>query len=83
MGLRTLSPSLKAADLRSIKPPAKVGAPIYSSPEWIALRNRVRREAGGRCQRPGCNRPGHTVDHKVELSDGGAPFDNSTLWSTV
>ena len=29
---------------------------FYLSPEWIALRDRVRREAGGRCQAPGCGR---------------------------
>ena len=53
--------------------------PFYSSPVWIALRDRVRREAGGRCQVPGCGRieRGMIVDHIVELKDGGVPLDRS------
>lgn len=73
-------PRLIAVDLRRVKPGPKVADPFYSSPEWIALRNMVRREARGMCQVPGCNRPGHTVDHRVEIRDGGAPLDRRNVW---
>lgn len=75
--LTTMRSGLRAMDSRSIKPPAKVGAAFYSSPEWIELRNRVRRDAKGRCQKQGCAERGLYVDHIVEISDGGARLDRS------
>lgn len=75
--LMMLMPGIKAADLRSVKPPTKVAAPFYSSAEWIELRNRVRREARGKCQRQGCGERGIYVDHIVEIADGGAPLDRA------
>ena len=78
--LKMLQPRLRAIDTRSVKPPPKVGLPFYSTPEWIALRDRVRAEAKGRCEKPGCNRPGHIVDHIVEIRDGGAPLDRANCW---
>lgn len=77
MALPTLRPRIGAADLRTAVQPPKVADPFYSSAAWIALRDRVRREANGRCQVPGCNRRGHIVDHIVELKDRGAPLDRS------
>jgi len=79
MGLPTLRSRIGLADLRTAAPPPKVADPFYFSAEWIALRDRVRREAGGRCQVPGCGRieRGMIVDHIVELKDGGAPLDRS------
>lgn len=62
-----------------IKPKPKVADRFYSSPEWIALRDRVRREAGGRCQVPGCTNRGGIVDHIAEIRDGGARLDRSNL----
>lgn len=58
----------------------KVADPFYSSAPWIELRDRVRREANGRCQWPGCARHGRWVDHRIELRDGGAPLDRANLW---
>lgn len=78
--LRMLQPALRAADLRAVKPAPKVGNPFYSSAEWIELRDRVRREAGGQCQWPGCAHRGQFVDHIVELKDGGAPLARSNVW---
>src|SRR4051812_43343842 len=79
MALPTLRPRIGLADLRTAAPPPKRAEPFYSSAAWIALRDRVRREAGGRCQVAGCNRRGHIVDHIVELKDGGAPLDRSNV----
>jgi len=82
MALPTLRPSIGMVDLRTSAPPPKVAEPFYSSAEWIALRDRVRREAGGRCQVAGCGRieRGMIVDHIIELKDGGAPLDRSNVW---
>ena len=79
MGLRALQPRVGLANLRTAALPPKVADSFYSSPAWIALRDRVRREAGGRCQVPGCGRAEWRmiVDHIVELKDGGAPLDRS------
>ena len=79
MGLRALQPRVALADLRTAALPPKVADRFYSSLAWIALRDRVRREAGGRCQVPGCGRieRGMIVDHIVELKDGGVPLDRS------
>ena len=79
MRLQALQPRIALANLRTAALPLKVADPFYSSPTWIELRDRVRREAGGRCQVPGCGRieRGMIVDHIVELKDGGAPLDRS------
>ena len=79
MGLQALQPRVGLADLRTAALPPKVADTFYSSPAWIALRDRVRREAGGRCEVAGCGRieRGMIVDHIVELKDGGAPLDRS------
>jgi 5-methylcytosine-specific restriction protein A len=80
--LRTLKPRVGLANLQTAAAPAKTADKFYSSLEWIALRDRVRREAGGRCQAPGCGRiePRMYVDHRVELNDGGAPLDRRNVW---
>ena len=82
MGLPTLKPRVAEINLRNAKAPPKVADAFYSSAEWIALRDRVRREAGGRCQVPGCGRAERRmfVDHIVELKDDGAPLDRSNVW---
>ncbi|WP_319798314.1 HNH endonuclease signature motif containing protein [Nitrobacter sp.] len=75
-----MRPRIPVADTRIAKPAPKTADRFYSSPEWIALRDLVRREAGGRCQMPGCQRPGHTVDHIVEIRDDGAKLDRANVW---
>lgn len=75
-----LKPRIPTADTRRVKPPPKVGDSFYSSPEWIALRDLVRREAKGKCETPGCTRPGYIVDHIIEIRDGGAPLDRNNVW---
>jgi 5-methylcytosine-specific restriction protein A len=76
-----LRPRVQTLDTRIARPAPKVADAFYSTPEWIELRNRTRRECRGRCQTKGCNNPGRYVDHIVELKDGGAPLDrkNTTL----
>ena len=80
--MKTLRPRLAVANLQTAKPPPKTANSFYSSREWIELRDRVRREAGGRCQVPGCGRAERRmyVDHRVELKDGGAPLDRGNVW---
>lgn len=82
MGLPMLRPRLHAASLQTAALPPKVADPFYSSAKWIALRERVRREAGGRCQAERCGRAERRmfVDHIVELKDGGAPLERSNMW---
>jgi hypothetical protein len=59
--------------------PGKVFDPHYSTPEHRAWRLAAMKQAGWRCQHPGCTKraPEHRLfaDHVVELKDGGAPFD--------
>ena len=84
MGLQALQPRIALANLRTAALPPKVADSFYSSPAWIALRDRVRREAGGRCQVAGCGRAERRmiVDHIVELKDDGAPLHRSNVWLT-
>jgi 5-methylcytosine-specific restriction protein A len=81
MGLQALRSRVGLADLRTAALPPKVADTFYSSPAWIALRDRVRREAGGRCQVDGCGRVERRmfVDHIVELKDGGAPLERTNV----
>jgi 5-methylcytosine-specific restriction endonuclease McrA len=52
---------------------------FYGSAAWKALRNAVIRERGRNCQQ--CPRSGCRVycDHRIELSDGGAPLDPANV----
>jgi 5-methylcytosine-specific restriction protein A len=83
--LTMLRPMVSTADTRIAKPPPfipppKASNPFYSSAAWISLRDRVRREAGGRCQWQGCKGHGRWVDHIVEIKDGGAKLDRANTW---
>ena len=80
MRLQALRPRVATLSLQTAALPAKVADPFYSSAAWIALRDRVRREARGRCQMQGCTRRGAVVDHIVELKDGGAPLERTNVW---
>ncbi|KQT59978.1 hypothetical protein ASG52_19830 [Methylobacterium sp. Leaf456] len=88
MPIKTLAPRLRAADLRTAKPPAYTWATrkateanqeFYQTPEWKALRTRLTRERGKRCE--DCGRTGTRIycDHVVELRDGGAGLDPSNI----
>ncbi|WP_308933114.1 HNH endonuclease signature motif containing protein [Reyranella soli] len=82
MGLQTLRPRVATAKLSTATAPPKLSHPLYSSRAWMQLRDRVRWDAGGRCQAPGCGRREQRmyVDHRVELKDGGEPLDRRNLW---
>lgn len=71
-------PPLIAAKLPPlIKAKPKKADRFYSSAAWVQLRDRVRREAGGMCQVPGCTQRGVIVDHIHEIKDGGAKLERS------
>lgn len=82
MMMRTLKPSIAIAALQTARAPPKTANKFYLSREWLAVRDRVRREARGRCETPGCGRVERRmfVDHIVELKDGGAPLDRANAW---
>ena len=78
--LKMLGPRIPAMDTRRVKPPPKIAAPIYHTPEYERWRAAVIARANGKCQDPKCKAkhwPGQRLfaDHIVELRDGGAPFD--------
>lgn len=88
--LSAMKIGLRVRDNRSLRPAAtfetiekrrtKKSDPFYSSAGWIALRDRVRREARGRCEWPGCTHHGRWVDHRVERRDGGPDLDRANVW---
>jgi 5-methylcytosine-specific restriction protein A len=82
--LRTLRPSVKAIDMRTAQPPAKVTDPFYTCAAWLALVAQVKLERGARCEDPLCKRHDRRAsrifgDHVVELQDGGAPLDPANV----
>jgi 5-methylcytosine-specific restriction endonuclease McrA len=58
-----------------------VTSSVYRSRAWQAVRKRVLARDGYECQirLPKCRGRATAVDHRVELEDGGAPFDLSNL----
>ena len=46
--------------------------PFYRTPHWRALCAEVARRSGGKCEVPGCSRPGKVVDHILARRAGGA-----------
>lgn len=55
--------------------------PIYRTREWLLVRDQVLLRDGFRCQirLPGCLGRANAADHRVELEDGGPPFDLGNL----
>lgn len=76
-----LKPRVPSMDTRRVKPPPKAADAELATRDWKAMRERVIREAGGRCQHPGCGRAERRMyaDHIVERRDGGAVFDRANL----
>jgi 5-methylcytosine-specific restriction protein A len=82
-----LRPLVPRSDGRTIQPPPSQGTvdPVYHSERYKQWREQVISGAGKRCEvfeaGKRCSKaaPGHRMfaDHKVELRDGGAPFDLS------
>lgn len=59
----------------------KLAETFYQSTAWKAMKARLARERGRRCQEPGCQTPHDRVilDHIHERKDGGADLDPSNL----
>lgn len=79
--LKVAGSRLERATPRVTQPP-KIPDPLYRSPEWIKFRAKVRAKRGGRrCSVEGCETPNDRVilNHKVEIRDGGAPFDEANV----
>ena len=78
-----LAPRLATADLRKVRMPDKVRAPIYGTPEFVAWREAIVARAGRRCEAKDngarCRKaePYNRMfaDHIVVVNDGGDPFD--------
>jgi len=79
MRIPTLKPRIPTADTRMAPPPPKTADAELGTRDWKAMRERVIREANGRCQIAGCTRPARYADHIVERRDGGAVFDRANL----
>ena len=86
--VRMMQPRLKAAEFRTVLPPARTFAnrlkadphlSFYQSNEWRSLRDAVIRERGRHCARCGKEGGRVYVDHIEEVRDGGAPLDRSNL----
>jgi 5-methylcytosine-specific restriction endonuclease McrA len=71
---------IKPKDRRTAPPKPKVAEDFYGSAAWKGLRERLRKERGGRCETPGCRSHGRVIlHHIVERKDGGAPLDPRNL----
>jgi hypothetical protein len=80
--LKTLGPSVRTMDTRTVKPLPKRADPELLTPEHRAWRAEVLRRAGYRCEqiergkRCEVREPARLfADHVVERRDGGAPLD--------
>jgi len=76
--LTNLKPRCPVLENR-IRPPPKVADSFYLTKEWRRARDLARELGGYQCSE--CRVTGVTlfVDHKVELQDGGAPYDQDNL----
>lgn len=76
-------PRLGTASTRRVAVPPKTVAPLYQTPEYRQWREAVIARAERRCEavvdgKRCWKREPHNrmfADHKIELRDGGAPFD--------
>jgi 5-methylcytosine-specific restriction protein A len=77
--MKTRPPRLNARDTHTVAPRPRHTEPLYSSPEWRALMDRIIASRGRRCER--CGRVGCQIygDHVRELKDGGATLDPSNV----
>lgn len=74
------SARVKPKDRRTAIPKAKVAEDFYGSAAWKEIREKLRKERGGRCETPGCRNNGRAIlHHIVERKDGGAPLDPRNL----
>jgi 5-methylcytosine-specific restriction endonuclease McrA len=67
--VRTLGPTVRAANLAVAKLPPKEADPYYATREWKALREACLRRDGYRCVL--CGAPAVVADHRVTRRAGG------------
>ncbi len=85
MALSLIKVGISTLSHRRVAMPPKAAAPIYQSAEYRAWREAVIAQAGRRCEHVTDGKrcwkaePRNRMfaDHRVELRDGGAPFDVS------
>ena len=70
-----LRSKVETIDTSIAKPPPKTADSIYQTPEYAEWRKLVVGRAHGLCQKCGTGGGRLFADHKIELKDGGAPFD--------
>lgn len=74
-------PRHRAASSRPYARPQKTTDPIYGTKDWKITRQIVLERDGRQCRDETCKTPNRglggylEVDHIIELSDGGDPFD--------
>ncbi|MBB2964372.1 HNH endonuclease [Methylobacterium sp. R2-1] len=76
LGTRTAMPSARTWEDRRVSERSQA---FYQTPERRALRDRLLRQRGRRCE--DCGRAGTRIycDHIVELQDGGASLDEANI----
>ena len=77
--IRTLSARVKALDMDTAKPPARLTEKLYGSTAWLGLMARLRKQRGNQCQHCGRKECRLFGDHIVELQDGGAALDSANI----
>lgn len=77
--MRNLTPRLGALDVRRAKPAPKTPDQIYRSDKWGAFRAMVAAQAMPVCVHCGSTGPRMTLDHIVEIKDGGEPFSRDNV----
>lgn len=84
MGRLSALPPRLASLAAKVRALPKVADRFYQSPEWIALRERRKRDPDYAAAKARL-KPGEwlVLDHVVELKDGGSPLDPAnTKWRT-
>lgn len=77
--LTNLRPAVATLPSR-VKLAPKIAEDFYNSKAWRALAAQAKREAGYRCQRPGCSSNVRLIaDHVIERRDGGADLDRANI----
>ena len=77
--MKTRSPRITTRSSHTVAPRPRHTEPLYASPEWRGLMDRIIAVRGRRCER--CERVGCQIcgDHVRELKDGGAPLDANNV----
>ena len=81
MTLRQIKPPFPIAKVEIARPIEREGNPLYTSPEWRSLVDKLIKKRGRICQgekhKGNRDLTGRRVfgDHVKELRDGGAPLD--------